>query len=519
MTESAVIELRDATADEAAEQLPLRDAVLSGRYFGARNADAAARLAAFVAEPRAIGLLDWFGLRAAADLGADPDFWRTALDCDIAAIDALIGTQLDAILHAIKLRRLEGRWRGLRWLVAGIEPGTKVKTKVLNVSWAELCRDLERASEFDQSHTFRRVYEDEFGTPGGEPFGVLIIDHEVRHRPGPDAPTDDISALASLAAIAAAAFAPTIVSASPILLSVDGFEELAMVPDPAAAFRSAEYDRWRSLSRREDIRFIGVALPRLLAREPWRDDPGRADGFRYREHAPDVHTRVWMTAGFGLASAVTRAFATYGWPADVRGVDIDRLGGGVVSGVATEPFRTDPDHVWVRPPLDVVLTDRQERSLVDIGLMPLTALPYSEEAVFGSVGSLQLPVKYIGRTAVAADANARLSAQINAMLCVSRFAHALKMLGREMVGSFQTADEIERRLQRWLTEYVNTSASSGPESRARYPLVDASVAVREVAGKPGVYGCVMHLQPQFQLEGLAATFRLVTELPAPGTQR
>jgi type VI secretion system ImpC/EvpB family protein len=255
------------------------------------------------------------------------------------------------------------------------------------------------------------------------------------------------------------------------------------------------------------------------ARQPWGDDPGRADGFRYREFAPDVQSRVWMSASFGFASVVARAFATYGWPADVRGVENDRLGGGVVSGLPVEPFRTDPDHVWVRPSLDIVLTDRQERNLVDAGLMPLTALPFSEEAVFGSAGSLQTPTKYLGRTAAAADANARLSTHINSMLCVSRFAHCLKMLGREMVGSFRTADEIERSLQHWLVRYVNVSESAGPELRSRYPLVDASVSVRELPGRPGVFGAVIHLQPQFQLEGVSAAFRLVTELTAPGMKR
>lgn len=521
MNETGLIERHAIEAVSVLPCAPLREEVLAGRYFGAGNAAAAERLAIFLAKRQSLpeALIAWFGPELAARLAAAPDGWRTALDRDVAHLDAMIGEQLDTVLHAPTLQRLEGRWRGLRWLVDGIEPGTKTKTKVLNLSWTELCRDLERAPEFDQSQMFRRIYEDEFGTPGGEPFGLLVIDHEVRHRPGPGAPTDDVSALASLSAVAAAAFAPTILSASPALLAVDGFEDLAMVADPAAALRSAEYDRWRGLSRREDIRFIAIALPRMLAREPWGDDPGRADGFRYREAAPDVRSRVWMGAGFGFAAVVARAFATYGWPADVRGVEIDRLGGGVVSGIAVEPFRTDPDHVWVRPPLDVVLTDRQERSLVDAGLIPLSALPYSEEALFGSTGSLQNPPRFIGRTAAAADANARLSSQISAILCVSRFAHALKLLGREMVGSFLTADDIERRLQRWLTDYVNVSSSPGPELRARYPLVGASVAVREQPGKPGVYGCVIHLQPQFQLEGLSATFRLVTELTAPGTKR
>jgi len=513
VTTTEVIDLRRApAAAEAVDAPPLREAVLAGTYFGHRYPEPAERLAAFLASPTGEGSSAWLGVRGVARLGDDRERWRAALDRDITTIDALIGVQLDAILHHPRVRRLEGSWRGLAWLTGGVDAGSKVKVKVLNLSWADLCRDLERAAEFDQSHTFRRIYEDEFGTPGGEPFGVLAIDHEVRHRPAAGAPTDDISALASLGGVAAAAFAPVVLAASPALLQVDGFEELAMVADPAAPLRGAEYERWRSLARRDDSRFVGVALPRLLAREPWTDDPGRADGFRYREYAPDVQSRVWMSASFGFAAVVARAFAKYGWPADVRGAESDRLGGGIVSGLAAEPFHTDPDHVWVRPSLDVVLTDRQERSLVDVGLIPLTALPFAEEAVFGSAGSLQAPARFLGRTAAAADANARLSAQLNSMLCVSRFAHCLKMRGREMVGSFRTAGEIERQLQDWLSGYVNVSESAGPELRAKYPLVDASVSVRELPSKPGVFGCVIHLQPQFQLEGVSAAFRLVTEL-------
>jgi type VI secretion system protein ImpD/type VI secretion system protein ImpC len=189
-----------------------------------------------------------------------------------------------------------------------------------------------------------------------------------------------------------------------------------------------------------------------------------------------------------------------------------------VTGLPIEPFRTDPDHVWVRPPLDLVLADQLEAALVEAGLMPLSALPYGEEAVFSAVRSLQAPASFIGRTAAAANANARLSAQINSMLCVSRFAHYVKIMGREMAGSFKTADEIEYRLQSWLTSFVNANLSGGPESRARFPLVAGRVSVHERAGRPGVFDCTMHLQPHFQLDDVAATFRLVTDIASPGAQ-
>src|SRR5262249_14307387 len=217
----------------------------------------------------------------------------------------------------------------------------------------------------------------------------------------------------------------------------------------------------------------------LLGGPPWEDDPARADGFRYAEYAPEISSRVWMSAGYAFAAIVARAFANHAWPADVRGSETDFVGAGLVTDLPIEPFRTDPNHVWVRLPLDPILTDRQEVALVEAGLMPLSALPYGEEAVFSAVRSVQSPAGYIGRTAGAANANARLSAQLNSMLCVSRFAHYVKMMGREMVGSFKTAEEVETRLQSWLTGYVNSSLAAGPESRARYPLVGGRGSVPE----------------------------------------
>jgi type VI secretion system ImpC/EvpB family protein len=509
--------------DAEAPGSALRDEVLSGCYFGVGRSDAARRIAEFPTGDSVEALLNWFGRECAHRLISSPEALRGALDRDIATIDSLIGTQLDAILHHERLRRLEGAWRGVAWLVRGLDPAGRVKVKLLNLGWNELCRDLERAAEFDQSQLFRKIYEEEFGSPGGEPYGLLVIDHEVRHRPGVRAthdalPTDDISALAALASVATAAFSPTVVAASPALLGVDEFADLAHVSDPTAPFRGPEYARWRSLSSREEMRFIAVTLPRVLARPPWRDDPARADGFRYAEYTPHRTARVWMNAGYAFAAVVARAFANHAWPADVRGSETDRLGGGVVMDLPVETFSTDPDHVWVRPSLDLVMTDAQERALFDAGMMPLTALPFTEEAIFSSVQSLQTPARFIGPTAAAAGASARLSTQVNSMLTVSRFAHYLKMLGREAVGSFRTAGEIERRLQAWLSNYVNANVRGDADARARYPLVSGQVTVTERPGKPGVFGCTILLQPSFQLDDVSATFRLVTELAAANRQ-
>jgi type VI secretion system ImpC/EvpB family protein len=496
----------------------LRETILAGAFFGHRHVAAAGSVAAFPTLAPAEALAAWFGRAAALRLAADPEGCRAALDRDIAAIDALLGEQLDLILHHPRVQRFEGSWRGLSWLTGGLDPGRRVKVKVLNLSWPDLCRDLDRAPEFDQSQLFNKVYESEFGSPGGEPYGLLMIDHELRHRPAPGAPTDDVTALNHLAGVAAAAFAPTVLSASPALLQVEDFGDLGMATSLGEPFRGAEFARWRSLSGREDMRFIAVTLPRVLARPIWEDDPARTDGFRYAEYAPTAASRVWMSAGYAFAAVVARAFDNHAWPADVRGSETDYVGGGLVTDLAIESFRTDPDRVWVRPPLELVLSHRNEMALVNAGLLPLSVLPFGEETVFPAARSLQAPASYMGPTAAAADANARLSAQFNSMLCVSRFAQYIKIIGRDMTGSFRTAGEIESRIQTWLTSYVNSSLTAGPELRARYPLVAARINVRERPGRPGVFGGVIQLQPHFQLDNVAATFRLVTDIPVPGVQ-
>ncbi len=344
----------ETAADDSVPEMPppLREDVLSGRFSLPAYARADA-LASFHDPQSSPSLTDWFGRERATRLAGDADALRGALDRDIAAIDAMLGAQIDAVLHAPGLQKLEGSWRGLAWLVAGIEPGSKVKTRLLSVRWSEICRDLERAAEFDASQTFRKIYEDEFGTPGGEPFGLLVIDHEVRHRPGPGAATDDVGALKSLAGVAAAAFAPTVLNAAPALIELDQFADLAGIADPTAPLRDAEHARWRGLAMLEDSRFLAVALPRILARPRWEDDPARADRFRYQEQAPDAASRVWMGAGYAFAAIAARAFAQFGWPADVRGVETDHEAAGLVTEMPLEPFTTDTGFTWVRHQLEI----------------------------------------------------------------------------------------------------------------------------------------------------------------------
>lgn len=506
----------DPATPPPAAVAPLRDAVLAGKFFTATHQAAAIGLASFIADPK-LGLATWFGPEAAAKLAATPSLLGAMVDRDIIALDQMISAQLDEILHHARLRKLEGSWRGLAWLTSRLNITGRVKLRILNVSWAEICRDLERAPEFDQSQLFRRVYEDEFGSPGGEPYGLLVIDHEVRHRPGPGAITDDISALTSLAAIAAAAFAPLVIGAAPALLGVDEFTDLSGVADPVSGLAAQEYQRWRTLASRDDIRFLAVGLPRTLARLPWDEALERHRGFRYRETCTTSADQVWSGCGYIIAACVIRAFETFSWPADIRGYQPDLLGGGVIEDLPEPFFSTDPFDGFERPALELTLTDRQERNLVAAGFLPIGALPFGGQALLGAASSLQAPAtRFIGANANVTAANSRISAQFNTMVCVSRFAHYVKIMGRDMVGSFKTAQEIQKSLQSWLMRFANANPSAGPETMAKYPLRQAAVTITELPGKPGVFGCTIQLQPHFQLDDIAASFRLMTELAAPG---
>lgn len=492
--------------------------MLSGRH--ARPDRSEADLEQFLTRDRG-ALAVWFGPELAASLRAAPQRLRGLLDRDIVRIDRLIAAQLDAVLHHPRLQRLEGSWRGLSWMLQGLDPGARLKTRLMSARWDELDRDLGRASGFDQSTLFRLIYENEFGHAGGEPFGLLLIDHELRHRPDPReaggvAPVDDVSSLAGLSQIAAAAFVPMVLAAAPGLLGADRFEELALAQDVTAVLADEDHRRWRALTEREDARFLCVTLPRVLARPPWASSCERAAGLSYEEFAPGPQERCWFSAAYAFAATVGRAHATHGWPADVRGVTTDRVGGGLVRRLPEEPFVLGAVTRWARPSLELAFTDSQERSLVAAGLMPLNTLPYGD-AAFASVHSLQARVADApGREPSAAVANRHLSAQINAMLCASRFAHAIKIIGRELTGSITTAGGIERRLQLWLAGYTNASQSPDADSRARHPLVSSRVSVHEHADKPGSFGCVIQLQPCYQLDDVSTTFRLVTGFAAAG---
>jgi type VI secretion system ImpC/EvpB family protein len=476
-----------------------------------RQTPAADRLDCFLEEQdvaRAVWL--WLGPIYAAAPGSFRRSVIRRLNADVARIDELLNSQINAILHHPTFQKLEAGWRGLKFLVDGVPEGANVKIRLFNATWKELVRDQERAIEFDQSQLFRKVYSDEFGTPGGEPFGLLMGNYEVCHRTYADHPTDDIGALSGIAGVAAAAFAPFVCGMDPRFLELESFANLEQPLNLARTFDQLDYVKWRSFRDSEDARFVGLVLPRIVYRRPYGDEPGASHGFDFREDtaAPDRSGYLWGNPAFALALCAVRSFAESNWLADIRGARPDASNGGKVVGLPAIGYGTGSAET-PRGVTEVQLTDLLETELADLGFIPLCHTPGAAEAAFYTTPSVQKPKMY---QEASASANARLSGMLHYILCASRFAHYLKVIIRDQVGSFTTASDIEDRLSRWLVSFVTGNDDASPEQKAKYPLREGKVKVWEIEGKPGAYQCSVFLRPHFQLDQLSAGIRLTTQL-------
>lgn len=428
----------------------------------------------------------------------------------IALLDQLLCEQLNAILHTPALQAMEARWLGLWTLVDSAGNADNIKVKLLNASWKDLVRDMERAPDVDQSSLFDIVYNQEFGSPGGEPFGILLGDYEVSHRPDKDHPYDDIFTLQGISRTAAAAFAPFVCGASPKLFGLDSFQTLGMPINLPAVFEHKEYLRWHSLRDQEDSRFLGVTLPRVLMRRPYPERFTHFRGIRFQEYNdPQARNYVWGNACFAFGSVLIREFAEVGWFAHICGVARDYLGGGLVNRFPALPYATDSRPHRTRMVTDVLITDFQERDLSELGLISLCHCYDTPLSAFNSTPSLQRP-KPMGSKS--ADANARISAMLQQVLCASRFAQYIKVMIRDKVGAYIRPQECERLLQQWLDQYTTGRDDLAWEMLARYPLREARVEVTEEPGKPGVYQSIIHLKTHYTVDQLVSELRLTTSL-------
>ncbi|HZU28626.1 MAG TPA: type VI secretion system contractile sheath large subunit [Bryobacteraceae bacterium] len=426
------------------------------------------------------------------------------INARIAQIDHLLSIQLNEIMHAPEFQKLEGTWRGLQYLLKQSETSDNLKIKILNVSKKELLRDLEKALEFDQSATFKKVYEEEFGIFGGHPFGALIGDYEFGKGP------QDISLLEKMSQVAAAAHAPFLTAASPDMFNLESFTSLDAPRDMSKVFDTTEYAKWKSFRQTEDSRYVGLTCPRILMRLPYGKDTVPVDDFCYEEDVDGTdHSKyLWANSSWALGARLTNAFAQYGWCACIRGVE----SGGLVEGLPVHTFRTGEGDTALKCPTEVPITDRREKELADQGFIPLVHCKGTDYAAFFSVQSAQKPKIY---DQPAATANARISAQLPYILAVSRFAHYLKAMMRDKIGGYMSRGEAESFLNRWISNYVISNDDAPFGLKAQRPLKEARVDVMEIPGKPGCYRAVAFLRPHFQLDELTISMRLVAELPPP----
>lgn len=431
-----------------------------------------------------------------ANLGA-------TLDARVAELDRLISVQLSEVMHHPEFQKLESTWTGLQYLCKQTSTGANMKIQLFNATKQELIKDFKTAIDFDQSVLFKKVYEEEFGTFGGAPFGTLIGDFNIGRQP------EDMFFVEQMSHVAAAAHAPFISAAAPELLGIDSFDELGKPRDLSKVFDTVDYAKWKSYRESEDSRYVGLTLPRFLGRLPYNPKDGiTTEGFNFVEEVDGAdHSKyLWVNTAFAMGARLTAAFENYGWCAAIRGVE----GGGLVEDLPTHTFKTDEGEVALKCPTEVAITDRREKELSDLGFIPLVHCKNTDYAAFFGAQSTQKAAKYDSDSA---NANAVLSAQLQYMFAVCRIAHYMKSMMRDKVGSFTTTQDVERYLHNWLMQYVVDSDDATQEMRARRPLRHAQVEVAEVPGRPGVYRAVAFVRPHFQLDELSVSLRLVAEMP------
>jgi type VI secretion system protein ImpC len=440
-----------------------------------------------------------------------------AIEKRVAAIDASISDQLNLILHDPALQALEASWRGLNYLVMKAETGDDMKLRLLNVTKKELLTDIEKATEFDQSMLFKKVYEEEYGTYGGFPYSCLVGDYYF------DGGAQDITLIQGISGVAAAAHAPFITAAAPALFDWEDFTEMNNRRDLAKGFSATELAPWRTFRASEDSRYVAMVLPRMMLRLPFDPINKPVEEFGYREFritedpqgvfeedvdSKDPSKYLWGNGAYALAERITNAFAQYHWCAAIRGVE----GGGKVEGLPFHTFKTDDGDTALKCPTEIAITDRREKELNDLGFISLCHCKGENFAAFFGGQTTNKPTQYLTDSATA---NARLSSSLPYILASSRFAHYLKVIMRDKIGSFMTKDNVASYLNQWIAQWVLLDDDAPQSVKARFPLREARVDVTDQPGKPGCYNAVVFLKPHFQLDELTISIRLVAELPAP----
>jgi type VI secretion system protein ImpC len=429
-----------------------------------------------------------------------------SIEAMVAAIDAKLSEQVNIIMHQEEFQQLESSWRGLHYLVNNTETDETLKIRVFNISKKELGRTLKkfRGTAWDQSPIFKKIYEEEYGQFGGEPYGALIGDYYFDHGP------QDTQLLSDIAQVSAAAHAPFLTAAGPTLLGMESWNELANPRDLTKIFQTPEYAAWRSLRESDDSRYIGLCMPRYLARLPYGAKTEPVEEFHFEEdvESADSSKFCWSNAAYAMATNVTKAFKLYGWCTRIRGIE----SGGAVEGLPAFTFPTDDGGVDMKCPTEIAISDRREAELAKNGFMPLIHKKNSDFAAFIGAQSLQKPQEYDD---AAATANANLSARLPYLFASCRFAHYLKCMVRDKIGSTMNKEQLSNWLGAWLARYIDGSPStSSEEFKASHPLSEGAVVIEENEENPGYYSAKFFLKPHYQLEGLTVSLRLVSRVPS-----
>ncbi|MDQ3059959.1 MAG: type VI secretion system contractile sheath large subunit [Pseudomonadota bacterium] len=429
-----------------------------------------------------------------------------SIEAIIAELDHKLTEQVNLILHHQDFQKLEGSWRGLHYLINNTETDEQLKIRFMNISKLDFGKTLKRykGTAWDQSPLFKRIYEEEYGQFGGEPFGCLVGDYAFDHSP------PDVELLGEIAKVSAAAHTPFIAGASPTVMQMDSWQELANPRDLTKIFTTPEYAAWRSLRESDDARYIGLAMPRYLARLPYGAKTSPVEAFDFEEDtgSADHSKYTWANAAYAMAVNINRSFKLYGWCSRIRGIE----SGGAVEGLPTHTFPTDDGGVDMKCPTEIAISDRREAELAKNGFMPLVHRKNSDFAAFIGAQSLQKPFEYDDPDATA---NANLAARLPYLFACCRFAHYLKCIVRDKIGSFKERSDMQVWLQNWIMNYVDGDPAHSSEStKARKPLAAAEVVVEEVEGNPGYYTSKFFLRPHYQLEGLTVSLRLVSKLPS-----
>ena len=427
----------------------------------------------------------------------------SSIEQRIKEIDELLSTQLSAVMHAPEFQKLEGTWRGLHYLVKNTVTSPGLKIRMMNASKSDIMTDIRNSPTYDKTALFEKVYEEEFGQFGGSPYGLLIGDFQFGRS------QEDVALLEKIAEVAAAAHAPFITGTDPNMFGLDSFTQLGRPSRIDKIFDQVTYAKWKGFRASENSRYVGLALPRVLARVPYGPETQKIEEFNFEERVDGKeHDKYsWMNAAYALGQRITESFYNYGWCAAIRGVD--QGGGGVVRKLPVHTFSTDEGDIALKCPTEVAITDRRQNEIEISGFIPLIHCKNTDYAAFFAVPSANQPKKYFEPNA---NASAQLSSQLEHMLAVSRFAHYFKAIMRDKVGTFQSREDVQRFMNNWLNNYIIESDTASPETKAEKPLREGRVDVEEIRGKPGEYRAIAYLRPHSRLERLTAGLRLVAEL-------